>query len=1104
MKVPETSKTAAARSLRRKPPAGGKALARLRQFEHERALIESDVVEGRTDRPLAREAKATKATARRVREGYPYLAAFESMQQMRRTAPAVAVQQGWRPLGPFSVPHGQTYGIGPGSRPSVAGRLAAVAVDPGNAAHILIGAAGGGVWETMDTGATWEPRTDNQPSLAIGAIAFDPTNLSIVYAGTGEGNFYARLGSGLLRSTDGGTTWAVHATSPFVSAGFYALVVDSLNSNHLLAATTLGLYESTNGGTTWTQRRSVRTWDISMHPPVAGDASSTQEVLAACQDGLFRSTNGGTAWIAVALPGTPASGYSRLAVRHAPSDGDVAIAFAAGVNGSGHFWRRAAFGGAFTAAATPPGLETGQAWYDWFAAVAPNNPDVVYLGAIEVHRGVRSATNTWTWATISATTSDSIHPDQHAIAFSPVDPNVVYVGNDGGIYRSPNGGTNWRSLNKHLCITEFEYLAQHPLWEAYLLGGTQDNGTLRYEGEEVWYHVQDGDGGDCGVNAGTPATCFHTFYNMGLERSTSGGGWGSWSWIGPNVPSTYQSLFYPPVEVNGNLVAQAGTSVFVSLNNGTAWAEVALPQPAAGIATALAVPTTTRIYAGTTAGHIYRIEFTSGAWGAPTQLTRPRTGYVSDIAVDPTNANRLWATYSNIAGGHVFRSDDGGTTWTDFSAGLPTIPVNAIVIDPAAPSTVFVAADVGVYRSTNAGASWTAFNNLLPNALVADLVFFEPLRLLRAGTRNRGVWEIGADAPTMPDVELYLRDSVVDTGRRSPSPSGVNDPFSVGSVTHWWQCTDIKLDSPSYQTPAAADVDFERFEDDHGLAAAGLIHENAQRGRLARVFVQLHNRGSKAAANVAVKVFYADASLGLPDLPSGFWTSFPNNALPAASPWREVAPHKVVASVEADRPQVVAFDWPVSGAAAGHTCLLAIISANDDQIATSELTIATLVTGNKKCGLKNLTVVDPPPVIGPRSHAVLLNLWKQRRWKSYELGLDRRSTPILAGLVLSRHLSELAKAQGEKGVRLTEEQRTELAKLIRLRPDLKEMLDTAVAYQPAAKGPWLRSITLEARKPEPVVALIGPRPRRGKLSLVQWAEDGTVVGGYTLQVLGGT
>jgi photosystem II stability/assembly factor-like uncharacterized protein len=1103
MDVATRKKKQAARG-RRKGPPGGKALARLRLFEHERALVESEVVEGKADRPLARDAKATKTTAKRTREAYPYLAAFEEMEQMARAAPAMAVQQGWRPLGPFSIPHGQTYGSGPGSRPSVSGRISAVAVDPSNANHILVGAAGGGVWESTDTGASWEPRTDTQPSLAIGAIAFDPSNPSIVYAGTGEGNFYARLGAGLLRSMDGGTSWSVRATAPFVSAGFFALVVDPLNGNHLLAATSVGLYESTNGGTTWTQRRAARTWDLSMHPVVAGDATSTQEVLAACEDGLFRSTNGGTTWAGVVLPGAPPAGYMRMAVRHAPSDGDVVYAFAGGTSGSGHFWRRAAFGGAFAAATLPTGLATGQAWYDWFLAVAPNNPDVVYAGAIEVHRGVRSAANTWAWATISATTAESIHPDQHALAFSPADPNVIYVGNDGGLYRSPNGGTNWRSLNRGLCITEFEYLAQHPLWEAYLLGGTQDNGTLRYEGEEVWYHVQDGDGGDCGVNAGAPAICFHTFFDMGMERSTTGGRWGSWSWVGPNVPTGYQSLFYPPVEVNGSVVAQAGESVFISLNNGNAWDEVPLPQPAGGVASALAIPTTTRVYVGTTTGHVYRIDFAAGAWGAPTQQTRPRAGFVSDVVSDPTNPNRLWATYSNITGGHVYRSDNAGTSWTNVSTGLPNIPVNAIVVDPAAPDTVFVAADVGVYRSANAGGNWAAFNNLLPNALVADLTLFEGLRLLRAGTRNRGVWEIDVDAPAMPDVELYLRDSVVDTGRRSPSPSGVNDPFTVGSITHWWQCTDLKLDAPSYQTATAAAVDFEKFEDDHGVAAAGLIHENAQRGRVARVYVQLHNRGSKAATNVAVKVFFADASLGLPDLPAGFWTNFPNNTLPAASPWKQIAPHKVVASVETDRPEVISFDWPVPASAAGHTCLLAITTAPDDPIATTERTIALLVPRNKKCGLKNLTVVDPPPAIGPRVRAVLLNLWRQRKWATYEIGVDRRSTPIVAGVVLSTRLSETAQAQGAERFPLSDEQQTEVEKIIRRSPALGDALDTSAMYKPTTRGAWLHSLTLDARAPEPIVVLVAARPRLGKWSLVQWAEDGTVVGGFTLQALGGT
>src|SRR5262245_36741952 len=146
------------------------------------------------------------------------------------------------------------------------------------------------------------------PSLAIGAITFDPSNAKRVYAGSGEGNFYANLGAGVYRSTDGGTTWTVLASSPFIGVGFYDLVVDPQTPSTLYAATTAGFYKSTNSGSTWSQKRAGKCWDISLHPN--GGAT---EVLAAFQDGLFVSTNSGNTFSAVTLPSPPADPWSRLA-----------------------------------------------------------------------------------------------------------------------------------------------------------------------------------------------------------------------------------------------------------------------------------------------------------------------------------------------------------------------------------------------------------------------------------------------------------------------------------------------------------------------------------------------------------------------------------------------------------------------------------------------------------------------------------------------------------------------------------------------------------------------------------------------------------------------
>jgi hypothetical protein len=645
----------------------------------------------------------------------------------RLAGPPVAGPQ-WRSLGPTTIPNGQTYGSG---RVNVSGRISAIAVDPGNPAHVLAGAAHGGVWESRDRGTSWAPRTDYAATLTVGALAFDPVTPSTVYCGTGEGNWWSWLGAGVLRSTDGGTTWSTRCTAPFVGQGFYDLMIDRANTSRLLAATTGGLYTSADAGATWTQARSGPTWSISM----AGT-----EVLAATQGGLVRSTDGGVSWTAVTLPGAPGS-FARLAVAIAPSNSAVAYAWGA-AGSSSYLWRRAS--GTWTAVGSPPGASAGQAWYDWFLAVAPDRDTQVYCGAIDAHRGELSG-STWTWTDISSRTAgDSIHPDQHAIAFEPGRPDTVYIGNDGGLYRSPDRGNTWQHCNNGLVITEFEYIAQDFGSARFVVGGTQDNGTERWTGSAVLTHIADGDGGDCAVNRVDPRTVFHTYYGMSLERSTSRGDFGTWTNIRPPVPAGEGSLFYPPFETsgtNGDTVAMGGDAVYVSRNNGTAWTRLAYPT--AGRSSAMHIPDADNVYIGRTDGQIFHSRWNGSAWGALTTLTTPRpAAVVSDLI---GGAARMWATYRTVGGGRVYRSDNGGTSWTDCTAGLPNLPVNAIEVDTANANRVWVAADLGVYQSLTGGTSWADYANALPNCYIGDLVFHPHARVLRAGTRNRGLWEIPVD-----------------------------------------------------------------------------------------------------------------------------------------------------------------------------------------------------------------------------------------------------------------------------------------------------------------------------------------------------------------------
>jgi hypothetical protein len=728
-------------------PAGGKVLQRLFAYLGQRNPKLGDEVVARLAVPTAERPafgltrKALRAKVARVRRAgvtaKPFAAAIvkaatalgRSRQRAETTAPkakgAAAISPlapaPWRPIGPSVIPNGQTYGS---NTVDVIGRVASIAVDPGNPSHLLLGAAGGGIWESKNTGAAWAPCTDHMPSLAIGAIAFDPKTPSKVYAGSGEGNFYANLGAGVYKSTNGGTTWAVVASAPFVGVGFYDLVVDPANPTVLYAATTSGFYKSTNSGASWSLKRPGACWDISVHAN-----GGSVEVLATFASGLFVSTNGGNTFAAVTLPSGPAGSWTRLAVDRVKTTPDIAYVFGA-AGSSAYLWRRT---GTTWKKIALPTLDIGQAWYDWYVAATPNNPNRVYVGAIDTFRGIFSG-HQWTWTNITTQGGNSIHPDQHCMAFAPNNSQVIYAGNDGGIYRSANSGATWTALNKGLGITEIEYLATGPNTWKWLMAGTQDNGTIRFTGPTVWNQIAQGDGGDCGVNQLNPLVVYHSYYDVSLERSSNKGN--TWTRLAPpKVPS----LFYPPVEVFGSTVAIGAASLVVTRTGAPPWTSVGLGLAAGELSTAMRDIDANTILIGTNQGRMMRVRWSGTSW-TRVQLASPAGRYISCIAVDPSNPQRIWVTFSQLGGGLVYRSDSGGGSWVNCTAGLPGIPMNSVVVDPANFKRVWVAADVGVYQTLNLGSSWAGFSTGLPNAIAADLILHKQDRMLICATRNRGAW----------------------------------------------------------------------------------------------------------------------------------------------------------------------------------------------------------------------------------------------------------------------------------------------------------------------------------------------------------------------------
>ena len=290
-------------------------------------------------------------------------------------------------------------------------------------------------------------------------------------------------------------------------------------------------------------------------------------------------------------------------------------------------------------------------------AATPNDVNEVYVGAIDTLRGNLSGA-TWSWTNISTQGTNSIHPDQHCLTFSPTSSSTIYAGNDGGIYRSTNKGATWTALNKGLGITEIEYMAGFAGGASgNLMAGTQDNGTILRILGPAWSHIADGDGGDCGVNQ-LSNKLYHSFYSPTLQRGTLSGTGVAWVNLVP-PPSGGSSLFYPPVEVVETTVAIGANPLIYSLNGDAATSTsgfTTLALPGGIVPSAMRARNPASLLIGATSGAMRRVTFIGGTPTIAT-LATPRAANISCIAIDPSNPNRYWVTISQTGGGRVYKSD---------------------------------------------------------------------------------------------------------------------------------------------------------------------------------------------------------------------------------------------------------------------------------------------------------------------------------------------------------------------------------------------------------------------------------------------------------------
>lgn len=666
---------------------------------------------------------------------------------------------------------GQTWAsMGPGTMTFLSGssgRLSAVVASRTTPGLYYVAGADGGVWRTQDGGLTWTPLTDHMPTSAIGALALDPIDERIIYAGTGEANFanHSRYGLGLYKSTDGGDTWVHLAESTFAGRCFSRIVINPHEPRTLYAAITRaggfpemaaakghpgatgprGVFRSDDGGVTWTHLTTLPALDAT---DLAMDPADPRVLYAAIgrifgdpANGIYKTVDGGATWMRL-TSGLPTSTVGRISLAVAPSDPQRLYALitnpcdASGNGGTTRNGYRSTNGGATWTPINPGSIQASYGWYLSAVLVHPTNPDVVFMGGLTLHRSTSGGT---TWGNVTPP-----HVDIHGLAFD-ADGNLLCA-DDGGFHFSPNLGSSWVSRNAGLATAQlYAGLSTHPTNPEILLAGMQDNGSnLRTAGSALWTNVLGGDGGWTQIDHTDGQRLFAESQGTGsLYRSSNGGQ--SFTFAGSGLSG--RNCFLPPYTIdpsNPQRMLYATERIYVSTDGGGSWSPLSQDLTGgAGAIRALAIaPSDSRyVYAATNNGRVLASD-DGGATFALRLTNNPGWPRVTrELAVDPTDSRTVYLAGATFGAPKVRRSRDAGVTWELLHGNLPDIPVNVIGIDATGPGVVlFAGADDGVYRSVNEGATWRRYGDGLPRAQVVDLRVEPGRARLVVGTMGRGAW----------------------------------------------------------------------------------------------------------------------------------------------------------------------------------------------------------------------------------------------------------------------------------------------------------------------------------------------------------------------------
>lgn len=710
------------------------------------------------------------------------MARYKEQQQQSRSMMA-----NWYPVGPNVLPNNLT-----GYMENGVGRINCMAFDPISTSTFYVGVAQGGLWKTTNNGLNWTPLTDNLPITRISDIAIDPTNTNTMYVSVcdfeyiGFGLFlngrkrHTHYGVGVYKTTDGGTTWNPTGLSFQLTDGDASLirkiVINPVNTSQLVACGVSGMYRSTDGGTNWTQLMDTLFWDMVQDPTAPSTLYAASGWVLNSNMGyaaIYKSTDFGATWTLLNT-GIPTTGtVQRIKLAIAPSNTNTVYALAVD-NQSGCYRFYKTINGGTNWTTINPNVNVldgnngqgsgGQGTYDIGLLIDETDANKVFVGGVNMWLSTNGASTFNPVAHWTTNYGPTLHGDIHYIDRQPQTGNV-FVCSDGGIYRANNAiqsitwnqanngnfwPTQWTKLNDNLQITSFYRISSSKSSQAELIGGAQDNASFYFDGTS-WYTIFGGDGMDNAMYVNTPGSAigssqygnFYLTFDGGINSFNANANVGNENaeWVSPII-----------MDYNNSGTVYAGfENVTKSTDGGNSWSSISnFPTGFYGtevVAIAVANSNANVIYAGKRVryeynepGVMYKTINGGSSW---TDITAglPDSLYYTGIEIDETNADIVYVTMAGfVSGQKVFRSVDGGTTWQNISYNLPNLPVNCIKGIPSSGGDLLIGTDIGVYKLDYNANTWVNQSMGLPNVIISDIEFNVPANKIYVSTFGRGIW----------------------------------------------------------------------------------------------------------------------------------------------------------------------------------------------------------------------------------------------------------------------------------------------------------------------------------------------------------------------------